>query len=183
MNIETERLIIRSIQPGDEKAYAEMAGDGSLTEIGFDENFSDWAGDWIQEALELTYDKEEELYRFYSSKKADYKIVPLPKEEWKGTPILMRYTTEEYYDLEKQDDADSFSVKMIKKRFDTPVTHTPEEYDFPDKMYQDHWEKAEAFGIISEENGQNFKRDAPSSWRHNPVMSGRFLFTEVRDSN
>ena len=54
MNIETERIIIRSIQRGDEKAYAEMAKDGSLTEIGFDENFSDWAEDWINEAVTLT---------------------------------------------------------------------------------------------------------------------------------
>ena len=39
MYIETERIIIRSIQLGDEKAYAEMAKDGSLKEIGFDEHF------------------------------------------------------------------------------------------------------------------------------------------------
>ena len=31
-----------------------MAKDGSLTEIGFDETFPEWAGDWINEALELT---------------------------------------------------------------------------------------------------------------------------------
>ncbi len=57
MNIETERIIIRSIQRGDEKAYAEMAKDGSLAEIGFDENFSDWAEDWINEAVQeyITY--------------------------------------------------------------------------------------------------------------------------------
>ena len=54
MYIETERIIIRSIQRGDEKAYVEMAKDGSLTEIGFDESFPDWAGDWINEALVLT---------------------------------------------------------------------------------------------------------------------------------
>jgi len=36
MNIETERIIIRSIQRGDEKAYAEMAKDGSLAEMGLD---------------------------------------------------------------------------------------------------------------------------------------------------
>ena len=54
MTIETERTIIRSIQRGDEKAYAEMAKDGSLTEIGFDSDFSDWAEDWLEEALELT---------------------------------------------------------------------------------------------------------------------------------
>ena len=54
MYIETDRIIIRSIQRGDEKAYAEMAKDGSLTEIGFDAHFSDWAGDWINEAMDLT---------------------------------------------------------------------------------------------------------------------------------
>ena len=54
MRIETERLIIRSIQQGDEIAYAEMARDGSLSEIGFDEGFHEWMGDWIKEALELT---------------------------------------------------------------------------------------------------------------------------------
>ncbi len=43
MYLETQRLIIRSILRGDEKVYAEMAKDGSLTEVGFDEHFSDWA--------------------------------------------------------------------------------------------------------------------------------------------
>ena len=54
MYIETERLIIRSIERGDEKVFAEMAKDGSLKEIGFDENFSDWDSGWIDEALLLT---------------------------------------------------------------------------------------------------------------------------------
>ncbi len=81
-------------------------------------------------------------------------IVPLPKEEWKGTPILMRYTTEEYYDVEITAEAGAFHVEMVKKKFDTPVTHTPEEYDFPDSLYQDHWGGAEAWGIFSEENGE-----------------------------
>ena len=54
MRIETDRLIIRSIERGDEVKYAEMAKDGSLGEIGFDERFSDWMDDWIDEALELT---------------------------------------------------------------------------------------------------------------------------------
>ena len=54
MKIDTDRLIVRSIEKGDEIAYAEMAKDGSLEEIGFDESFSDWMGGWIEEALELT---------------------------------------------------------------------------------------------------------------------------------
>ena len=39
MRIETDRLIIRSIERGDEVEYAEMAKDGSLGVIGFDERF------------------------------------------------------------------------------------------------------------------------------------------------
>lgn len=84
----------------------------------------------------------------------EYQIIPLPKEEWKGTPILMKYTTEEYYDLETSVANDCFQVKMVKKKFETPVIHSPEEYDFPDSLYQDHWEKAEAFGIVSEKDGK-----------------------------
>lgn len=29
----------------------------------------------------------------------EYEIVPLPREKWQGTPIPMRYTTTEYYDV------------------------------------------------------------------------------------
>lgn len=54
MRIETERLIIRSIERGDEKIFAEMAKDGSLNDVGFDANCSEWIGDWINEAMELS---------------------------------------------------------------------------------------------------------------------------------
>lgn len=84
----------------------------------------------------------------------EHKIIHLPKESWKGTPLLIKYTTEEYYDLETAIEQDGFNVKMVKKKFETPVTHSPEEYDFPDSLYQDHWEKAEAYGIVNEQDGK-----------------------------
>lgn len=84
----------------------------------------------------------------------EYPIVPLPRVQWKGTPILMKYTTQEYYDLETSVDPDSFQIRMVKKKLETPVTHSPEEYDFPDTLYQDHWEKAEAFGIYTQRGGK-----------------------------
>ena len=106
-----------------------------------------------------------------------YKIIPLPKEEWKGVPILMKYTTEEYYDLETRTESDGFHVQMVKKRFETPVTHTPQEYDFPDSLYQDHWEKAEAFGIVSEKDGKKELlaciEICPEEW------SNRLMVTEL----
>lgn len=51
MRIETDRLIIRSIEHGDERAFADMAKDGSLLDIGFDMNCSEWIEEWIGEAL------------------------------------------------------------------------------------------------------------------------------------
>lgn len=81
----------------------------------------------------------------------DHGIIFLPKEEWKGKPIPFRYTTEEYYDLEMEESGDSFRAEMVKKSFGAPVTHTSEEYDFPDTLYQDHWVNAEAYGIVSGE--------------------------------
>ncbi|MBP5281253.1 MAG: GNAT family N-acetyltransferase [Lachnospiraceae bacterium] len=107
----------------------------------------------------------------------EYKIVPLPKEQWKGVPIPMRYTTEEYYDLEVSENADAFEAKMVKKKFEKPVTHSPEEYDFPDGLYQDHWEKAEAYGIYREEDGKKILMACievcPEEW------SNRLMVTEL----
>jgi len=79
-----------------------------------------------------------------------YEIIPLPKAEWEGTVIPMRYTTEEYYDVTIDKTEDGYVIGMKKERFDKPVSHYPEEYDFPDKLYQPHWEKAYAWGIVGE---------------------------------
>ena len=107
----------------------------------------------------------------------DYNIQYLPKEEWKGTPLPMKYTTGEYFDLEIVENSDLFQVQMVKKKFDTPVTHIPEEYDFPDSLYQNHWEKAEAFGIVSEKNNKKVLlaciEICPEEW------SNRLMITEL----
>lgn len=76
-----------------------------------------------------------------------YKIIHLPKEQWKNAIIPMRYTTEEYYDVEIEKNVNGFYADFTKKKFNEPVTHYPEEHDFPDKLYQEHWEKACAWGI------------------------------------
>ena len=68
MKIESERLIIRSIEKGDEKAFSEMAKDGSLTEVGFDETCSEWIGDWINEAKML----DEKMIRGLTTSQALY---------------------------------------------------------------------------------------------------------------
>ena len=79
-----------------------------------------------------------------------YKIIHLPKEQWKNNPIPMRYTTEEYYDVKIKKDNNNFRVDLVKTKLKEPISHYPEEYDFPDKLYQEHWEKAYAWGIFPE---------------------------------
>lgn len=108
-----------------------------------------------------------------TTEKLAYEIVPLPKEKWQGTPIPMRYTTTEYYDVAVEGTEAGFQVKLEKKPFEKPVTHTPEEYDFPDRLYQEHWEKAYAWGVI--ENGEMVAcmETCPEEW------SNRLMVTEL----
>lgn len=64
MKIETERLIIRSLRPEDEKAFIEMASDGSLTEIYGDcSECHKWMGKWITESMQL--EEENNPYHAY----------------------------------------------------------------------------------------------------------------------
>ena len=78
-------------------------------------------------------------------------IVALPKERWKGTVIPMTVRSDGWYDFEiKPLDQSGCSVSIVRKAAEREIVHTPEEYDFPDKLYQDYWEKAEAYGVLGE---------------------------------
>lgn len=79
-----------------------------------------------------------------------HKIVHLPKEQWKGQILLMGYTANEYYDVVMDQKPDEFSIVIRKKALDEPVTHAAEEYDFPDRLYDDYWQKACAWGVVEE---------------------------------
>lgn len=77
-----------------------------------------------------------------------YEIIHLPKEIWKGTLIPIGYTTDKYYDVIVKKTHNGFGVEIEKKNFTEVITHSPDEYDFPDKLYEEHWENAYAWGII-----------------------------------
>ena len=78
----------------------------------------------------------------------EYEIIHLPKEKWKGTVIPIGYTTDKYYDVLVNKTDKGFDINIEKKDFKESVTHTPEEYDFPDKLYEDHWDNAYAWGVL-----------------------------------
>ena len=102
-------------------------------------------------------------------------IVFLPREEWKGTGIPMTVRSDSYYDVEIRPlDRDGCTVTLTRKPAGEEIVHTPEEYDFPDSLYQDYWEKAEAYGVIGE-NGELMAciEVCPEEW------SNRMLVTEL----
>lgn len=106
-----------------------------------------------------------------------YKIIHLPKEQWKNICIPMRYTTEEYFDVKIEKADNGFRVDFVKTKLEEPISHYPEEYDFPDKLYQEHWEKAFAWGIVEENEGKEDLvaciETCPEEW------SNRLMITEL----
>ena len=82
-----------------------------------------------------------------------------------------------YYDVNIEKNENGFHTDFTKKRFSTPVTHYPEEHDFPDKLYQEHWEKAYAWGIVDESDGNKELvaciETCPEEW------SNRLMVTEL----
>ena len=77
MRLETERLIIRDLEPGDETVFARMAADGSLAEIGFDRDCKNWIKDWLAEARALSArdDPAQDYLAYALVRKDDHTVV------------------------------------------------------------------------------------------------------------
>ena len=102
-----------------------------------------------------------------------FEIVHLPKEAWKGWIVPIGYTTEEYYDVVMEERLQGFSVSIGKKRFSAPVTHSPEEYDFPDKLYEEFRPEACAWGVLEKGEPVAVIETEPEEW------SNRLRVTEL----
>ena len=88
--------------------------------------------------------------RFDTAETPDIEITFLPKDQWKGTEIPLTTRNDSYYDVAvKPLDYDGCTVSLVRKTAEEEIVHTPEEYDFPDGLYQDHWKNAEAYGVVS----------------------------------
>ncbi len=110
-----------------------------------------------------------------------FPVVPLPASVWKGAVVPIRYTTETYYDVVSERAADGWHIRLEKKRFEEPVTHTPEEYDFPDKLYEDYRPNAEAWGIVSE-TGELLGciETFPEDWSNRLIVSEMWVAESYR---
>lgn len=80
-----------------------------------------------------------------------FEIIGLPKEKWKGYSIPLVIKSDSFYDLIIDPlDSSGCKISLIKKKAEKEIVHHPEDYDFPDSLYQEHWEKAEAYGVVSD---------------------------------
>ena len=111
-----------------------------------------------------------------------YEIIALSKDKWKGTIIPMIIRSDSYYDF-KIDPFDNSGcrISMIRKPAESEIVHKPEEYDFPDSLYQEHWENAEAYGVVSE-SGEMLAciEVCPEEWSNRLVVTELWVSEELR---
>ena len=110
----------------------------------------------------------------------EYSISELDKEKWKGFPIPLSYTSDQYYDISILRTEDGFDVPIRKKRFGSPFSRRAEDTDFPDRLYADWWENARAFGI--EDNGKLLAviEVCPEEWSKRMMVTELLVSEELR---
>ena len=77
------------------------------------------------------------------------KIIPLEREKWQDYEFPFHYISYNYYDVEINRSENSFAVSFVKKPFDMPFEHLPNDTD---KLFQPWWDNIKAWGIV--ENGR-----------------------------
>lgn len=112
-----------------------------------------------------------------------FKITELPKENWNGVTIPLVTRSDSFYDLimEPLDDS-GCKISLIRKKSEKEIVHTPEEYDFPDSLYQEHWEKAEVYGVVSGQGGLLACIEVcPEEWSNRLIVTELWVSDELRN--
>ncbi len=111
-----------------------------------------------------------------------FDIVELPKEKWKGAAIPLVCRSDSFYDLiiDPLDDS-GCTISLVRKKAEEEIVHTPEEYDFPDCLYQAYWEKAEAYGVVSD-GGELLAciEVCPEEWSNRLMVTELWVSDELR---
>lgn len=161
MRIETERIIIRSIERGDEMVFAEMAKDGSLHDIGFDEKCSEWIAGWIDEAIRLS-EKDDP--------RADYiaDVICL-KEDGR---VIGSVGTSYYEDLDKVGIVYFVGTEFRQKGYVSEAVKAYLDY------YFDHYEENEIHANIRDVNVPSWKTAEKAGF----VLEEKRMYKDIDDS-
>ena len=100
----------------------------------------------------------------------------LPKEKWKGTPVPLTYRNDSYYDLEISPlNENGCTVSLVRKPAE------PFLRSHSDSLYQDYWENAEAYGIISKQGEMLACIEmCPEEWANRLLVTELWVSEELR---
>ena len=103
-------------------------------------------------------------------------IVFLPKEKWKGTPVPLTYSNDSYYDLEISPLTEKgCTVSLVRK------TSEPFSRDHNDTLYQEYWENAEAYGVVSSQGKMLACIEVcPEEWSNRLLVTELWVAEEIR---
>ncbi len=103
-------------------------------------------------------------------------IVFLPKEKWKGTPVPLTYSNDSYYDLEISPLTEKgCTVSLVRK------TSGLFSRDHNDTLYQEYWENAEAYGVVSEQGEMLACIEVcPEEWSNRLLVTELWVAEEIR---
>ncbi len=113
---------------------------------------------------------------------SNIKIEALPRDKWKGAPIPLVTRSDSFYDLEISPLTEAgCTVALVRKPAEREIVHTPEEFDFPDRLYQDHREKAEAYGVVGLDGALRACVEVcPEEWSNRLVVTELWVSEELR---
>lgn len=95
-----------------------------------------------------------------------WKIISLPKEQWKDCVVPIGYTSRAYYDVELLQEEAGFTASFRLKPMDPPAVHTPEEWDFADRLYAEYREDAFAWGVVEDGKLLAAIETCPEEWNN-----------------
>lgn len=110
----------------------------------------------------------------------EYAVQKLDRKTWKETALPVSYTSEYYYDISVNKTDDGFIIPVRKMKFDTPFTHVPEDGEYPDRLYEDWWENAEAYGIVKDGKLMAAIEVCPEEWSNRLLITELFVGEELR---
>ena len=104
-------------------------------------------------------------------------IVFLPKEKWKGTPVPLAYRNDSYYDLEISPmNENGCTVSLVRRSAEAF------ERSHSDSLYQDYWDNAEAYGIVSGDGEKMLAciEMCPEEWSNRLLITELFVHEKLR---
>lgn len=94
----------------------------------------------------------------------------------------MTVKSDSFYDIELSPlNGEGCNISLTKKPVEKEIVHNAEEYDFPDGLYQDHWEKAEAYGVVNEQGEMRACIEVcPEEWSNRLMVTELWVSEELR---